>query len=179
MVVYFYYARYKPPSLDLRIENLIQPGIDILVVFILIFLQCRNVYRYQQLFGKKRVKILVWLTAVPVVIVTPVLKVSVVLATLFNQLATNSGDQSFDPKKTILLNSTDKGLKTVKVANEYDSRVFEWMEKSVIKEWFRPRHLSCVFTAIESSSGRNVSSNSLVATPERINYIAIFIRHKL
>ena len=114
MVVYFYYARYKPPSLDLRIENLIQPGIDILVVFILIFLQCRNVYRYQQLFGKKRVKILVWLTAVPVVIVTPVLKVSVVLATLFNQLATNSGDQSFDPKKTILLNSTDKGLKTVK-----------------------------------------------------------------
>ena len=28
LIVYFYYARYKPPSLDLRIENLIQQRIS-------------------------------------------------------------------------------------------------------------------------------------------------------
>lgn len=37
--VYFFYARFKPPSFDLRIENLIQPCLDILVVLLTTVLQ--------------------------------------------------------------------------------------------------------------------------------------------
>ena len=39
LTVYFYYARFKPPSFDLRIENLIQPCIDVLIVLLTTVMQ--------------------------------------------------------------------------------------------------------------------------------------------
>ena len=44
--VYFFYARFKPPSFDLRIENLIQPCLDILVVLLTTVLQGKHYYQF-------------------------------------------------------------------------------------------------------------------------------------
>ena len=179
LIIYFYYARYKPPSLDLRMENLIQeriqnkelamtltknsaticfvsksePMLDICIVFLLVLLQCRNVYRYQKLFSKKRVRLLVFFSAIPVVIVTPVLKVSIVLATIFSQLSTYTSDTTFDPKKQSLINVTTSEIATEKIENEYDSNVIEFLDNSAIKKMFKPRHMTCVETSIANENG--------------------------
>ena len=119
----------------------------------MVFMQCRNVYRYQKLFSKKRVRLIVWFSSVPVVIITPVLKVAVVLSTLFSQLTTYT-DTTFDPKKRVLLNATGADIATEKIDNEYESTLIEFLETSSIKEWFRPRHLSCVSTSLNVVKGR-------------------------
>ena len=84
----------------------------------------RNVMRYQQLFKIKIVKIGVWMTSVPVLVVTPILKCCVVMSTLFNQLNTMTSSQSFDPMKTELVYMNGSKMETKKIDNEYDSQEF-------------------------------------------------------
>ena len=153
VVVYFYYARYKPPSLDLRMENMIQPIIDICVVFILVIIQIRNVLKYKELFGTKVVRLLVWFTAVPIVIVTPILKVSIVLSSVFSQLATYTSDGYYDPKKHKLLETNGSAISVEKIDNEYSTMVNGFLEQSLIKDWFRPRHQQCVSTSVMIRNG--------------------------
>jgi len=78
--------------------------------------------RYQQLFKIKIVKIGVWMTSVPVLVVTPILKCCVVMSTLFNQLNTMTSSQSFDPMKTELVSMNGSKMETKKIDNEYDSQ---------------------------------------------------------
>ena len=94
------------------------------------FILGRNVMRYQQLFKIKIVKIGVWMTSVPVLVVTPILKCCVVMSTLFNQLNTMTSSQSFDPMKTELLSLNGSKMETRKIDNEYDSQ--ESIQKSHI-----------------------------------------------
>ena len=91
----------------------------------------RNVMRYQQLFKIKIVKIGVWMTSVPVLVVTPILKCCVVMSTLFNQLNTMTSSQSFDPMKTELVSMNGSKMETKKIDNEYDS------QESFQKFWTR------------------------------------------
>ena len=127
--------------------------IDICILFLLVLLQCRNVYRYQLLFSKRRVRLLVYLSAIPIVIVTPILKVSIVLSTIFSQLSTNTADTTFDPKKRTLLNATSSEIKTEKIGNEYESNIIEFLDNSILKTWFKPRHMRCVTTSIDTTNG--------------------------
>ena len=91
--------------------------------------------RYQQLFKIKIVKIGVWMTSVPVLVVTPILKCCVVMSTLFNQLNTMTSSQSFDPMKTELVSMNGSKMETKKIDNEYDSQ--ESFQK------FKTLNLSC------------------------------------
>lgn len=154
ILVYFYYARFKPPSFDLRIENLIQPCIDILIVLLTTVMQGRNVKRYQVLFKTKIVKIGVWLTSVPVLVVTPILKCSIVLSTIFNQLNTYTSGNNFDPLRTEISNITGSTIVTSKVNNEYPSTVDPFLDDfAPVKEWFSPRQTTCVNTKLSKDGG--------------------------
>ena len=115
----------------------------------------RGVKRYQELFKTRIVKIGVWLTSVPVIVVTPILKCCIVLSTMFNQMNTYTSGSSFDPMKTEIGNMTDSGkIETSKVDNEYPSNVDPFLDNFVpVKEWFAPRQQTCVNTFLERDGG--------------------------
>lgn len=114
----------------------------------------RNVKRYQDLFKTRIVKIGVWLTSVPVLVVTPILKCSIVLSTIFNQLNTYTSGSNFDPMRVEITNMTGSTIETNKVDNEYPSTVDPFLDEfAPVKEWFSPRQTTCVNTKLSKDGG--------------------------
>ena len=82
--------------------------------------------------------------------VTPILKCSIVLSTIFNQLNTYTSGNSFDPLKTEVESLNGTKMVTSKVDNEYESNVDPWLENFIpVKEWFSPRQVTCVLTELK------------------------------
>ena len=75
ILLYFYYTRYKPPSFDLRLTALANSFISLCVALIGTVTQTIGVYRYQKLFKMGPSKILIFISVLPVILVTPLMKV--------------------------------------------------------------------------------------------------------
>jgi len=75
ILLYFYYTRYKPPSFDLRLTALVNSFISLCVALIGTVTQTIGVYRYQKLFKMGPSKILIFISVLPVILVTPLMKV--------------------------------------------------------------------------------------------------------
>ena len=75
ILLYFFYTRYKPPSFDLRLTALVNSFISLCVALIGTVTQTIGVYRYQKLFKMGPSKILIFISVLPVILVTPLMKV--------------------------------------------------------------------------------------------------------
>lgn len=64
-------------------------------------------------------------------------------------MVTFTTGSSFDPKIQTLLALNGTEMTVEKQENEYESKVYEFLEKSAIKKWFMPRHSGCVITKLE------------------------------
>ena len=76
--------------------------------------------QYQRLFKSRITKAIIFLSVLPIILVTPLIKISgkflgfkekisskVLLSTIFNQLVTHTTGASYDPKRHQLINITD------------------------------------------------------------------------
>ncbi|CAG5104536.1 Oidioi.mRNA.OKI2018_I69.chr1.g1314.t1.cds [Oikopleura dioica] len=102
ILLYFYYTRYKPPSFDLRLTALANSFISLCVALIGTVTQSIGVYRYQKLFKMGPSKILIFISVLPVILVTPLMKISVLLSTIFSQMVTYTTGNTYDIKKHTL-----------------------------------------------------------------------------
>ena len=85
---------------------------------------------------------------------TPILKCSIVLSTIFNQLNTYTSGNNFDPLRTEIANITGSKIETTKVDNEYPSTVDPFLDDfAPVKEWFSPRQTTCVNTRLSKDGG--------------------------
>ena len=163
ITLYFYYTRYKPPSFDVRLTTLIQPVLAVCVAFIQLFTQTAGMLQYQKLFRNRVTKIIIYLSVLPIILVTPLVKISgmlflhmntfksflVLLSTVFNQLITFTTGASFDPKVHKLIDVSNTSDIVVEILdNEYIPKTIDWLEGSILKSWFRVRSSNCVKTTI-------------------------------
>ena len=76
ITLYFYYTRYKPPSFDVRLTTLIQPVLAVFVAFIQLFTQTHGMLQYQRLFASKLTRIIIYVSVLPIILVTPLVKIA-------------------------------------------------------------------------------------------------------
>ena len=76
ITLYFYYTRYKPPSFDVRLSTLIQPVLAVCVAFIQLFTQTYGMLQYQRLFKSRLTRIIVYVSVLPIILVTPLVKIA-------------------------------------------------------------------------------------------------------
>ena len=72
----FHYTRYQPPSFDVRLTALIQPILAVSVAFISLFTQLHSMLQYQRLFKSRITKAIIFLSVLPIILVTPLIKIS-------------------------------------------------------------------------------------------------------
>ena len=79
------------------------------------------------------------------------MKISVLLSTLFSQMVTFTTGASFDPKIHSLNGLNGTQIDVQRQDNEYEVKIYAFLENSPIKKWFMPRHSSCVVTIVQIS----------------------------
>ncbi|CBY30702.1 unnamed protein product [Oikopleura dioica] len=151
ILLYFYYTRYKPPSFDLRLTALVNSFISLCVALIGTVTQTIGVYRYQKLFKMGPSKILIFISVLPVILVTPLMKISVLLSTIFSQMVTYTTGNTYDIKKHTLNDIKIIEGRTImnitSVENDFKP-VSSAIEGTAIAKYFAPRHALCVDTEI-------------------------------
>jgi hypothetical protein len=158
ILLYFFYTRYKPPSFDLRLTALVNSFISLCVALIGTVTQTIGVYRYQKLFKMGPSKILIFISVLPVILVTPLMKVknfpklkflieifqiSVLLSTIFSQMVTYTTGNTYDIKKHVLNDIKIVEGRTVMniTSAENDFKpVSSVIEGTAIAKYFAPRN---------------------------------------
>ena len=73
------------------------------------------------------------MVVLPCILLTPSLKIIIIISTLLNQLVTMSTGGTFDPKKTVLLGFDGSRIITEKKPNDYEENINQWIENSTFK----------------------------------------------
>ena len=82
----------------MRISAIIQPCLGALIALLSVFSQSVGMWRYQKLFKPGPAKVMVFISVLPIILVTPLVKATVLLAALFGQLMTFTNGSSYDTK---------------------------------------------------------------------------------
>jgi len=114
---------------------------------------------YQQLFKRGLSKWMVFISVLPIILVTPLMKISVLLSTLFSQMVTFTTGSSFDPKIQTLVAINGSDIQVEKLANEYEVKLYEFLENSSIKKWFMPRYVANITYILGVLKIRNLAKN--------------------